>query len=313
MKTGFREISKQKTADIRMRDPFVYTDTESGNYYMFGTTFSDGIGDKEPSFDCYVSEDMENWEGPYLAFDPDSSFWGVRNFWAPEVFKIKDKYYMFATFKGKVKTHRGTGVLISDTPYGPYKDHSGGALTPSDEEALDGTFYQDNEGNYWLIYCHEWTQLYDGEIKAVKLSSDLKSRISKPVFILRASERPWVRKFCDPRINQYGYLTDAPFIYSTFSGELLLLWSSYSTKGYGDQGLGGYTVAIARSISGKIEGPWTHDNNLLLDRDAGHSSLFRDLNGHLYLCTHYPDTPHGSETPTFFSVIERDNQLILLK
>jgi hypothetical protein len=52
-------------------------------------------------------------------------------------------------------------------------------------------------------------------------------------------------------------------------------------------------VAIARSAGGSMEGPWTHDEKLFMDRNAGHSSLFRDFDGRLWISTHYPDTPHG--------------------
>jgi len=75
--------------------------------------------------------------------------------------------------------------------------------------------------------------------------------------------------------------------------------------------MGGYTVAIARSKSGRIEGPWTHDEQLLLDRNAGHSSLFRDFQGQLWISTHHPDTPHGQERPLFLPVEEIENGLKL--
>jgi hypothetical protein len=48
--------------------------------------------------------------------------------------------------------------------------------------------------------------------------------------------------FVDPRIEKSGYLTDAPFLYKTRGGDLLLLWSSYSIPVYSESGLGGYTV-----------------------------------------------------------------------
>lgn len=119
----------------------------------------------------------------------------------------------------------------------------------------------------------------------------------------------WIRHFGDPRIEKVGFLTDAPFMYEALNGDLIMLWSSYSNPNYGDAGYGGYTVAVARSKSGKIEGPWAHDELLLMDRNAGHSSLFRDLQGQLYLSTHYPDTPHGSERPLFVKVLETESCL----
>lgn len=307
MKSNFRKIKKFKTDEIHIRDPFIFTSKKEGKYYLFGTTFADGCGDKDPVFEVFVGDDLKEWEGPYVAFEPPKGFWGVRHYWAPEVFEIDDQFYMFASFKGGIGENRGTGILISDSPGGPYVPHSHGAITPEGCECLDGTFYQDDLGNKWMVYCHEWTQLYEGKIKAIKLADDLKTSVGEPIEILNAAKMPWIRLFGDERIEKTGYLTDAPFMYKSKNGSLLMLWSSYTVPGYGEKGLGGYAVAIARSETGDITGEWTHDKELLLDRNAGHSSLFTDLAGQMYICTHYPDTPHGSERPLFIKIFENED------
>ncbi|MBV7507582.1 glycoside hydrolase family 43 protein [Bacillus sp. sid0103] len=311
MITGFRKVKKVKTDMIHIRDPFVFTSQKEGKYYLFGTTFADGCGDEDPIFEVYVSENLEDWEGPYTAFQPPGGFWGVRHYWAPEVFEIDGRFYMFASFKGGIGVHRGTGILVSDHPAGPYLPHSDGPVTPNEWECLDGTYYEDEKGARWIVFCHEWTQIYEGKIMAQRLSSDLKQPLGEPIEILNAAAMPWIRHFGDARIEKIGYLTDAPFLYKARNGELVMLWSSYSLPNYGDSGLGGYTVAISRSTSGEVTGPWTHDEQLLLDRNAGHSSLFRNLQGELYLSTHFPDTPHGSERPLFINVKEVENGIIL--
>jgi arabinan endo-1,5-alpha-L-arabinosidase len=311
MITGFRKIRKVKTDMIHMRDPFVFTSNSEKKYYLFGTTFADGCGNEDPIFEVYVSDDLEVWEGPYVAFRPPKGYWGVRHYWAPEVFEIDGSFYMFASFKGGIGEHRGTAILKADHPAGPYFPHSQGPVTPRDWECLDGTYYEDEKGQRWIVFCHEWTEIYEGRIKAIRLSHDLRTSIGEPIEILNAAKMPWIRLFEDPRIEKKGYLTDAPFMYKAKNGELIMLWSSYSVPNYGGSGLGGYTVAVARSKSGEITGDWEHDEQLLLDRNAGHPSLFRDLQGTLYLCTHYPDTPHGSERPLFIKVNETNNGIII--
>lgn len=293
-----------------MRDPFVFPYEKEKKYYLFGTTFADGCGDKEPLFEVYIGEDLHTWEGPFVAFNPPKGFWGVRHYWAPEVFEIDGRFYMFATFKGGIGEHRGTGILVADHPAGPYKPHSNGPVTPKDWECLDGTFYEDN-GQRWLVFCHEWTQEYEGKIKSIRLSQDVKAAKGEAIELLNAADMEWIRKFGDPRIEKDGFLTDGPFMYLAKNGDLLMLWSSYSIPNFGDEGYGGYTVAVARSISGKMEGPWTHDQTLLMDRNAGHSSLFRDFQGRFYICTHFPDTPHGSERPLFVKVKEIEDGLVI--
>lgn len=312
MEKGFRAIRQVERDDIHMRDPFVFPYIKENTYYLFGTTFADGCGDLEPVFEVYKSQDLGVWEGPYIAFQPPKGFWGVRHYWAPEVFEIEGKFYMFASFKGGIGEHRGTGILVSDHPAGPYVPHSKGAVTPTDWECLDGTYYEDRDGQRWLIFCHEWTQEYNGKIKAIRLTHDLKTSYGEVVEILNASEQPWIRKFGDPRIEKEGFLTDAPFMYTAKNGDLILLWSSYSVPNYRETGSGGYVVAVARSTSGYMEGPWKHDEALLMDLNAGHSSLFRDFRGELFICTHSPDTPHGQERPLFLPVEEDTSGLKLL-
>lgn len=311
MITGFRTVKKVKTAEIHMRDPFIFAFGQEKKYYLFGTTFADGCGDQDPIFEVYVGSDLQEWEGPYVAFQPPKGFWGVRHYWAPEVFEIDGRFYMFASFKGGIGEHRGTGILVADHPAGPYRPHSDGPVTPGHWECLDGTYYEDESGQRWMIFCHEWTQIFEGRIKAVRLSADLKKSEGKPIEILNAAHMPWIRHFGDPRIEKTGFLTDAPFMYKAKNGELLMLWSSYSVPGYGDEGLGGYTVAVARSKNGQMAANWEHDDQLLLDRNAGHSSLFRDFGGQLYICTHYPDTPHGSERLLFLKINEVENGIAI--
>jgi arabinan endo-1,5-alpha-L-arabinosidase len=311
MEKGFRSIQFLKTDCIHMRDPFIYTSLKEQKYYMFGTTFADGCGDVEPMFEVYTSSNLEDWEGPYAAFQPPNGFWGVRHYWAPEVFEIDGSFYMFASFKGGIGENRGTAILRADHPAGPYVPHSEGPVTPRGAECLDGTYHEDRHGQRWMIYCHEWTQLHEGRIKAIRLSRDLLKSQGEPVEILNAADMPWIRHFSDPRIEKKGYLTDAPFMYEARNGELIMLWSSYSVPGYGDVGMGGYTVAVAKSADGEVAGKWQHESNLLLDRNAGHSSLFRDLSGKLYICTHFPDTPHGNERPHFIPLKELEDGIAL--
>ncbi|MCA9961997.1 MAG: family 43 glycosylhydrolase, partial [Anaerolineales bacterium] len=79
---------KMKTSDIQIRDPYIYTDQQEKMYYMFGTTDQDCWRGPGQGFDCYKSNDLQQWEGPIPAFRPTNDFWGKENFWAPEVHKF---------------------------------------------------------------------------------------------------------------------------------------------------------------------------------------------------------------------------------
>ena len=49
-------------------------------------------------FDCYSSDDLENWDGPFEVFHRPDGFFADRNYWAPEVYYHKGCFSMFCTF-----------------------------------------------------------------------------------------------------------------------------------------------------------------------------------------------------------------------
>ncbi len=214
---------------------------------------------------------------------------------------------MFASCKGGIGEDRGTCVLTADRPEGPYRDHSRGHVTLRGHECLDGTLYVE-EGQPWIIFCHEWTELFYGRICALPLREDLGAAISGEPLILVDTGKdrlPWIRLMRDDRVDKTGLLTDAPCLHRSKDGTLQMLWSSYCVKGAAPGGLGGYAVAVAFSQSGRLAGPWRHCDALLLDRDIGHVSLFRRFDGQLMLCGHANDTRHGLEYPVFLPVDDK--------
>lgn len=315
LKRGARTPGLYKAGDIHMRDPFIYTDKKRGLYFLYGTTVEicDGAADVDPYFEVYVSRDLKNFEGPFVAFLPEKGFFGVKHYWAPEVYEYNGSYYMFATFKGGIGEDRGTAILRADLPEGPYKPHSHGHVTLKGHECLDGTLLLEN-GQPWIAFCHEWTEMYFGTIKALPLKEDLTESLdAEPVVIVdtEKDEIPWIRHMEDPRVEKKGYLTDAPFFHKMKDGRLMMLWSSYSVKGYAGKGNGGYVTAVCESPSGSVKGPWFHKKELLLDENTGHSSLFYDLDGRLCLISHGNDTIHGTEYPVIFRVSEENNLKIV--
>lgn len=307
LKKGVRRINIWKLQNIYMRDPFIYTDNNRKLYFLYGTTMDlcDGVANVDPYFEVYVSNDLKNFEGPYVAFEPKEGFWGVKQYWAPEVFKYRNKYYMFATFKGGIGKDRGTGILVAEQPEGPYRDHSKGHVTLQGNECLDGTFFLDTKGKPWIIFCHEWTQIYFGTIKALPLSEDLTKAISQDAITIvdtKKDQLPWIRHMEDPRVEKKGYLTDAPFVYRRKDGGIDLLWSSYAVDNFDNVGSGGYVTAICTNVEGILAGKWKHRAKLLLDENTGHSALFYDLEGELRLISHGNDTIHGEEHPVIYYV-----------
>src|SRR4051812_3517784 len=111
--------------DVQIRDPFVVPVKSEGKYYLFGST-DPNIWGPGTGFDVYVGDDLKQWDGPYQAFRPGDDFYSEKNFWAPEVYAYRDRYYMFATFRRKDNDLLGTAVLVSDQVTGPFLPHSEG-------------------------------------------------------------------------------------------------------------------------------------------------------------------------------------------
>lgn len=286
------------TAEIQIRDPYVLPRHEEGIYWLFGSTDPNIWSGQAIGFDCYRSSDLVHWEGPYPAFRAPEGFWSQTNYWAPEVHPYKGRFYMFATFGSPERT-RGTQILVADQPQGPYVPHSQGPVTPDDWECLDGTLTVDDAGDPWMVFCHEWVQVTDGTVCAVRLTEDLSAPVGDPVTLFAASSAPWVDSVTSPR-HGTGWVTDGPYVWREKDGALVLLWSSF--RG------GQYAQGLARSASGQVSGPWEHQPEPLYESDGGHGMLFTTRDDRVLLTLHTPnDTPH--ERAVFVPLIERGGWL----
>lgn len=276
------------TSEINIRDPFVLV--HEGKYYLYGTRGESCWGPMD-GFDVYVGSDLEHWDGPFEVFHNPGDFWADRNYWAPEVYYYRDAFYMFATFNSETQ-RRGTQVLKSELPLGPFVPISEGPVTPRDWECIDGTFYVE-EGIPYMVFCHEHTQITDGEICMMPLSCDLKNAAGEPVTFFKASQAEWVR----PVREEQHYITDGPYLYRCHDKEhtLLMIWSSFGEQGYGQ--------AVAKSLSNTVRGPWVQKRELLFERDGGHGMIFEGLDGRFYLTLHSPNT-HLEERPVFNQIEE---------
>lgn len=99
----------------------------------------------------------------------------------------------------------------------------------------------------------------------------------EPVVLFRGSDAPWAER------QEYGsWVTDGPWLYTSESGKLFMVWSSF--------GEGGYTVGLAVSESGRLEGPWEQQAEPLYSDYGGHPMLFESLEGQLMMALHSPNT-----------------------
>lgn len=156
--------------------------------------------------------------------------------------------------------------------------------------AGDGTLYVE-DGVPYMIFCHEWSQVTDGEMCIVRLSDDLKRTVGEPKMLFKASQPIWASS----KING-GFITDGPFLYKCFDGRLIMIWSSFDENGY--------VEAVAYSENGKVNGKWKHCHKTLSAVDGGHGMIFKDFDKKLRFTMHYPNEPHGAERAKIMEIEE---------
>ena len=262
---------------VPLRDPFIIK--YDGVWYMYGTEF------KKDSYGCVYSTDLKNWSDIIYLYEPEGNCDGECDWWAPECHYYNGSFYLFATYRSAETGKRGVGIFRSSSPLGPFEIITGGHITPKDFDSIDGTLYVDEDGQPWMIYVGEWTTAENGigTMMAAKLSDDLTSFISEPILLFRAQDGS----------RENGFITDGPFLYKTKEGRLIMLWSDFRNSGY--------SVLVASSSNGKIDGKWRHQPGELYTSnqnhpDGGHPMLFTVDDGTLVMAVHSPnmetdDTP----------------------
>ena len=119
---GLGQVRTSPLNQLRIRDICILPN-DDGLYYLVafgGARTADGQFGR--GFVTYVSEDLEQWRGPYPAFIPkEGTFWRIHDFWAPELHCWKGNYYIFGTTGDD--SHRGTQIFrsTSGNPAGPYE------------------------------------------------------------------------------------------------------------------------------------------------------------------------------------------------
>ncbi len=283
-----------KLADINVRDPFFYI--ENGVTYLYRTlhSYAENEIPDECGFCVFVSKDGENFEKKVI-FKATSTFWADQDFWAPEMHKIGDKYYLFGTAYKEGK-RRASHIFVCDTPDGVFLPMEK-QLTPPEWDCLDATYFEEN-GERYTLFCHEWLQIQNGEICLSRLDENLKP-CGEVKTLFQATDAPWVRSIYP---DKGCYVTDGPFVYRLKSGKLLMLWSSFGERGY----------AVGMATADKIDGKWKQIEKPLIEENGGHAMLF-EKEGRLFISYHVPNNPNGAERACVREVVDNGEFLDLNK
>ena len=91
----------QNLRKVPLADPFILL--YDGVYYAYGTGAGSGI-------EVWTSRDLSTWERAKgnardgLALHR-TDVWGEKWFWAPEVYRLNDKFYMYFTAEAHLRRH----------------------------------------------------------------------------------------------------------------------------------------------------------------------------------------------------------------
>ena len=277
----FFHYGVHETDSLRWRDNCILADSASHTYYF--------VGPAGRSIMSYKSTDLKHWEGPSIIYTAPDDVWGdikINSIWAPELHSYNGKYYIFCTFDTSEKLSeqwrnwhsagrvvRGSQILWSDSPQGPFHTFAPHATMPSDMMTIDGTLWVE-DGVPYMVYVHEWVQVTDGAIGCVRLKEDLSDIDGEPHNLFRASyvNSTWGAPI---RPDGGGYVTDGPYLCKGKTGKLYMIWTTNNNCG------------IAISDSGKLEGPWRQQEKALYI-NGGHGMIFRTFEGELKLVLHAP-------------------------
>ena len=187
---------------VQFGDPFVLYD--DGMYYMYGTG-----GGAENGFAAYQSSDLVNWKSLGQVYTTTSASWGIGAFWAPEVYRVKNKYYMFFSAQWKVNPTNELenfkiGIAVADKPGGPFVDLSGKPLFDPGYPIIDANVFFDSNGKTYLYYsrcCYKhpvksqvatlakqkgwFDEIEESWVYGVELKPDFSGVVGEPVLLLR--------------------------------------------------------------------------------------------------------------------------------
>lgn len=115
----------------------------------------------------YTSTDLVNWTERGTIADLSLFHWLTpeeqkNGAWAVQVVERRGKYYMYCP----IHMH-GIGVLVSDSPYGPFHDPLGRPLIGKEFDSIDPTALQDDDGTVYLYWGNPnlwWVRLNDDMI-----------------------------------------------------------------------------------------------------------------------------------------------------
>jgi len=274
---------------ITMGDPFILADR--AGYFLYGTT---AVGE---GFKCWFSTNLTDWTDRGLVFQKKSDSWGQQTFWAPEVIRYGNRFYLVYSSQPANASSFSARICLAVSPHpdGPFEDlHA--PLFDNGWSCIDGHIFVDSDGSPFLYFTkvgvtQEASKKYLLGINyGVKLKSDLNGLDGHPVLCTQA-DQPWERP-----VNGRSRCTEGAFVFKR--GDTYYM--TYSANHYAEPFYGiGYATAPSPL------GPWTKSpDNPLVAQNAelgisgpGHNCVITSPDGNDRFMVYHvhadPEKPSG--------------------
>jgi beta-xylosidase len=133
---------------LGMGDPFVVRYGQT--YYLTGTTDTGG------GFRLWSSANLVDWTPLGFAYRRGQGAWGEKSFWAPELFRHRDRHYLiYSASRGNADGDKaGFRICLAaaDSPAGPYHDIHAPWCDPG-YSCIDGHVFVDEDGTAYLYFA----------------------------------------------------------------------------------------------------------------------------------------------------------------
>lgn len=176
-------IQTKYTADPA---PLVHNDTV---FLYTSHDEDDAMGFKMYDWLLYSSTDMVNWTEHGVVASLKNFDWVPydNGAWAVQCIERNGKFYLYCPMPGGV----GIGVLVADSPYGPFVDPIGKPLIQNSNHDIDPTIMIDDDGQAYMYWGNP-------KVYYVKLNEDMISYsgeiMQDPTTPKNYQEGPWVWK-----------------------------------------------------------------------------------------------------------------------
>ena len=255
---------KAGTDTVFLADPTIFLD--KGIYYLYGTSSNQG-------FLVYQSSDLKKWTGPTgktngFALAKGDTY-GNGGFWAPQVFKNGNTYYMAYTADEQI------AIAESNSPLGPFKQKEIKALSGIGKQ-IDPFVFRDQDDKIYLYHV----RLTEGNrIFVAQMKDDFSDVLPETATACITATQNW-----ENTAKTTWPVTEGPTVIK--KGDLYYLF--YSANDFRNPD---YAVGYATAESPL--GPWKKSDqnpviskNLLKINGTGHGDFFTNKKGNMQYVFH---------------------------